>query len=224
MNYSSLPRTNSISKTVEQKNLQTSQSVRQIPSHNLPNALHEGCKKKVTVLLDAGLEKLDICIEGEDKTVYWLLKEVISRYSQIVDQHKLQCQRNNQRSRFKKHLIAAVKSTSGNESLDYFLTLYDRSLSKLPSNLTLEVYFSRIMDKQNQKITNTSFQPLKVIGRGGFSKVFLVRKKDSGLLFAMKVMEKDFIRQDGKFKQVMCERKIMEELDHPFIVKLHYAF
>jgi len=29
---------------------------------------------------------------------------------------------------------------------------------------------------------------------------------------------------DGKFKQVMCERKIMENLEHPFIVKLHWAF
>ena len=44
------------------------------------------------------------------------------------------------------------------------------------------------------------FQLLKVIGRGGFSKVFLVRKKDSGLLFAMKVMQKSFVMTDGKFK------------------------
>jgi serine/threonine protein kinase len=65
---------------------------------------------------------------------------------------------------------------------------------------------------------------LKVIGRGGFSKVFLVRKKDSGLLFAMKVMQKSFVMTDGKFKQVMCERNIMESLNHPFIVKLHWAF
>jgi serine/threonine protein kinase len=65
---------------------------------------------------------------------------------------------------------------------------------------------------------------LKVIGKGGFSKVFLVRKKDSGLLFAMKVMEKSFVMNDGKFRQVMCERQIMETLNHPFIVKLHWAF
>lgn len=68
------------------------------------------------------------------------------------------------------------------------------------------------------------FQLLKVIGKGGFSKVFLVRKKDTGLLFAMKVMQKSFVMTDGKFKQVMSERTIMESLDHPFIVKLHWAF
>ena len=43
-------------------------------------------------------------------------------------------------------------------------------------------------------------QLLKVIGRGGYSQVFLVRKKDSGLLFAMKVMQKSFVMTDGKFK------------------------
>jgi serine/threonine protein kinase len=176
------------------------------------------------VILEAGLDKLCICIEGADKTCYWLLKEVISRYSHVVDQHRQLCQKNGQKARFKKHLIAAIKSTNNNESLDYYLTLYDRPLSTLPANLTLEAYFSRISDKQARKISPESFQLLKVIGRGGFSKVFLVRKKDSGLLFAMKLMEKDFIRQDGKFRQVMCERKIMEKLDHPFIVKLHYAF
>ena len=68
------------------------------------------------------------------------------------------------------------------------------------------------------------FQLLKVIGKGGFSKVFLVRKKDTGLLFAMKVMQKSFVMTDGKFKQVMSERTIMESLNHPFIVKLHWAF
>jgi serine/threonine protein kinase len=40
----------------------------------------------------------------------------------------------------------------------------------------------------------------------------------------MKVMEKSFVAEDGKFRQVMCERNIMESLNHPFIVKLHWAF
>jgi serine/threonine protein kinase len=51
-----------------------------------------------------------------------------------------------------------------------------------------------------------------------------VRKKDSGLLFAMKVMQKNFVMTDGKFKQVLGEKNIMASLDNPFIVKLHWAF
>jgi serine/threonine protein kinase len=41
----------------------------------------------------------------------------------------------------------------------------------------------------------------------------------------MKVMKKDQVTNDSKLRQIMNERTIMEELgDHPFIVKLHYAF
>jgi serine/threonine protein kinase len=32
---------------------------------------------------------------------------------------------------------------------------------------------------------------LKVIGRGSFGKVYLVRKKDNGLPYAMKILKKD---------------------------------
>jgi serum/glucocorticoid-regulated kinase 2 len=35
---------------------------------------------------------------------------------------------------------------------------------------------------------------IKVIGTGSYGKVLLVKKKDSGLLYAMKVLKKKFIR------------------------------
>lgn len=38
----------------------------------------------------------------------------------------------------------------------------------------------------------------KVIGKGGFSKVLLVRHKVTGSLYAMKVMRKDKIKKDNK--------------------------
>ena len=39
-----------------------------------------------------------------------------------------------------------------------------------------------------------SFEQLKVIGRGGFSKVVLARKKDSGELYAIKIMSKSTVK------------------------------
>ena len=81
-----------------------------------------------------------------------------------------------------------------------------------------------IIPNKSKHVCVSDFELLKVIGRGGFSKVFLVRKKDSGLLFAMKVMSKRFVSGDGKLRQVMSEKNIMASLDHPFIVKLHWAF
>ena len=44
------------------------------------------------------------------------------------------------------------------------------------------------------------FELLKVIGKGGFSKVYMVRKKDTGFLFGMKVMKKSYATNDSKLK------------------------
>ena len=72
------------------------------------------------------------------------------------------------------------------------------------------------------------FEFLKMLGIGGFSKVYLVKKKDSNELYAMKSirlpeqrMEKD--KQKWK-EQIRHERDILVRIKHPFIVKLKYAF
>ena len=41
------------------------------------------------------------------------------------------------------------------------------------------------------KISHSDFQTLKVVGRGSFGKVYLVRKKSDGKAYAMKILKKD---------------------------------
>jgi serum/glucocorticoid-regulated kinase 2 len=41
------------------------------------------------------------------------------------------------------------------------------------------------------KISKDDFHLIKVIGRGTFGKVFMVRKKDTNVIFAMKVLKKE---------------------------------
>ena len=138
--------------------------------------------------------------------------------------------RSQSRSKRKSQLLSKAKiktkaQTSGLLSIIDHLELFAIThRSKFISPVITSLYPLEIIPNKTTQVCSNDFQPLKVIGRGGFSKVFLVRKKDSGLLFAMKVMQKSFVMTDGKFKQVMCERSIMETLDHPFIVKLHWAF
>lgn len=42
------------------------------------------------------------------------------------------------------------------------------------------------------------FDILKCIGAGGFSKVFLVRYKEDGKFYAMKLIDKHFIAENNK--------------------------
>ncbi|XP_057557172.1 ribosomal protein S6 kinase alpha-1 isoform X5 [Hippopotamus amphibius kiboko] len=58
------------------------------------------------------------------------------------------------------------------------------------------------------------------------SKVFLVRKvtrPDSGHLYAMKVLKKATLKVRDRVRTKM-ERDILADVNHPFVVKLHYAF
>jgi serum/glucocorticoid-regulated kinase 2 len=51
-----------------------------------------------------------------------------------------------------------------------------------------------------------------------------VRKKATGKLFAMKLIDKEFIIKNKKQRIVQNERDIMAIIDHPFIIKLDYSF
>lgn len=75
------------------------------------------------------------------------------------------------------------------------------------------------------KIGVDDFETLKFIGRGAYGKVLLVRHTVSGTLYAMKVLKKASIVVKAKdTEHTKAERQILEEVQHPFIVKLHYAF
>lgn len=69
-----------------------------------------------------------------------------------------------------------------------------------------------------------SFDIIKCIGAGGFSKVFLVRFKEDGKFYAMKLIDKHFIAENNKQGIVENERNIMAEVTHPFILELKFAF
>ena len=73
----------------------------------------------------------------------------------------------------------------------------------------------------NEK-TKKVYQFVKKIGVGGFSNVYEVRNRTTGKLYAMKVVKNN--ESADKIRQVTTERHIIEQLDHPFIVKMHSCF
>lgn len=77
-----------------------------------------------------------------------------------------------------------------------------------------------------EKASTGQFELLRVLGQGSFGKVFLVRKvqgKDMGTLYAMKVLKKATLKVRDRVRTKL-ERNILADVNHPFIVKLQYAF
>lgn len=62
------------------------------------------------------------------------------------------------------------------------------------------------------------------LGEGGFGTVMLVRKKNSGKLFALKMLEKSRMTKRGIADRVISESVSLQQIRHPFVVTLHYAF
>ena len=74
------------------------------------------------------------------------------------------------------------------------------------------------------KVCLTDFVLLTTVGKGSFGKVIQVRKKDSGQIYAMKVLKKTHVLNKRQVEHTMSERYVLGRTQHPFIVGMHYAF
>lgn len=95
------------------------------------------------------------------------------------------------------------------------------------ANLTKEVEDEPIVafsSLDEERIGPSSFVCHALLGKGSFGEVYLVEKKDTCTLYAMKVLSKDKIMLQNLVKYAMTERNVLSVTDHPFMVKLNYAF
>ncbi|CAL8270162.1 ribosomal protein S6 kinase beta-2 isoform X1 [Gadus morhua] len=87
---------------------------------------------------------------------------------------------------------------------------------------------SATVNRDSERVGPECFELLTVLGKGGYGKVFQVRKVQggqTGKIFAMKVLRKAKIVCNAKdTAHTRAEREILETVRHPFIVDLLYAF
>ncbi|XP_076871463.1 ribosomal protein S6 kinase beta-2-like isoform X1 [Brachyhypopomus gauderio] len=87
---------------------------------------------------------------------------------------------------------------------------------------------SESVNRDSERVGPDCFELLTVLGKGGYGKVFQVRKvqgSQTGKIFAMKVLKKAKIVRNAKdTAHTRAEREILETIRHPFIVDLWYAF
>lgn len=87
------------------------------------------------------------------------------------------------------------------------------------------------------------FRLLRVVGKGAFGKVRIVERKDTGLTFALKYIRKDegqhgrnkgsgelqrltwhAVVRSESVRNIIRERRMLEQLNHPFLCNLRYSF
>ncbi|CAD8173792.1 unnamed protein product [Paramecium octaurelia] len=107
--------------------------------------------------------------------------------------------------------------------IDYYIAQPESQFNVfMNSGLKLEAFF--LQAQSEPKVSLKDFIFLKNIGVGGFSLVYLVRKKDTGKFYALKLIDKEFIIAKKKQQIVLNERNIMTLLNSPFLLHLSYAF
>ena len=66
-----------------------------------------------------------------------------------------------------------------------------------------------------------------MLGKGTFGQVHLVRKltgADKGNLYALKCIKKTNLKDKLHMESSSAEINILSKLDHPMLVRMHYAF
>lgn len=110
---------------------------------------------------------------------------------------------------------------------------FDQSMQKLKTHLSqhlsmrLDATDDTIRAKKRQQYENillTELDIMKTLGTGTFGRVKLVHHPKLKKAFALKCLQKSAVVAYRQQQNVLSEKNIMEQADHPFILRLHKTF
>ncbi|XGW22563.1 hypothetical protein V3C99_005075 [Haemonchus contortus] len=68
------------------------------------------------------------------------------------------------------------------------------------------------------------FDRIKTLGTGSFGRVMLVKHKQSGSYYAMKILDKQKVVKLKQVEHTLNEKRILQAIDFPFLVNMQYSF
>jgi serine/threonine protein kinase len=107
-----------------------------------------------------------------------------------------------------------LKTVENSINYDCLLTKPHVALSAFPDFMELEPYLREPV----KQINFSAFKILKIIGEGAFSQVAVVRRKDTGVIYAMKILKKKMFFDKNKENYILREKEILAAIDHPHLV------
>ena len=112
-------------------------------------------------------------------------------------------------------IIAKKKVTCWSLSKKDFLSIIDEGIQK---------QLTKRMELQNDSISLNSLSIIKVLGKGMFGNVFLAYNNTTNVYYALKTVQRRKIIQYEISDNLILERKILLQIDHPLIIKLVKTF
>jgi len=107
-------------------------------------------------------------------------------------------------------------ATKGNQALD------DEKKNEIMNKYYEEE--RKLLISSRKKLGLKDFSLVKVIGKGAFGEVRIVRGKHDKVAYAMKTMRKKDMVAKNQVTHVQAERDLMAAADNPWLVKLNYSF
>ena len=80
------------------------------------------------------------------------------------------------------------------------------------------------LDEGKKVVKLEDFDVLKLIGKGSFSKVYLVKNRLNHKIYSMKKLDKPFIKRTRQEQHIINERILLSKMNYPFLVKLYCCF
>lgn len=76
---------------------------------------------------------------------------------------------------------------------------------------------ARRPDRAAAPQTMNEFEYLKLLGKGTFGKVILVKEKATGRYYAMKILKKEVIVAKDEVAHTLTENRVLQNSRHPFL-------
>ena len=85
-----------------------------------------------------------------------------------------------------------------------------------PSIIKTSMIFCK--EPKLEKSTLDNFKIMKIIGRGEYGKVFLVRNNLNNEYYAMKSIKKEILVDKNEIKEILVNKKIIQKLNYQFLI------
>ncbi|XP_038900984.1 serine/threonine-protein kinase D6PKL1-like [Benincasa hispida] len=134
--------------------------------------------------------------------------------------------RSREKGMFSQSSKSSVGECSSSPSISGESILSGSSRSGVRPHMSKDLKWEAIHHLQDQHkcLGLRNFKLLRRLGLGDIGTVYLSELCDSSCLFAIKVMDKEFLASRKKILRAQTEREILQMLDHPFLPTLYAHF